>query len=257
MIKEIDLAALAAPFPEKCIDWRIAQAGLKGDGLPWGKVLAYVDARAVQNRLDEVCGIGGWKVEYHVVTGGFMCALSIRIEGDWVTKWDGSDETDVEPFKGGISKSLVRAASVWGIGRYLYDLGTSWADFNEVSRNTRGAREAEIIVDKQTKKKESHYWLPPELPNWALPKNEQRKEPPVAPPSGKKTVPPKEDVDPDRMKVQTAMLKAHREFMAKFPQVKVPLLLQSKYGKQESRLLTTDELSDFVQYMESAVQEVK
>jgi hypothetical protein len=121
-----DLAKdLSGPFEPKYIQWRVGRAGISG-GKPWARVLAYVDARAIQERLDQVCGPDNWKVEYQPVGKGFLCGLSIKCENEWVTKWDGSDETDIEAFKGGISKSLVRAASVWGIGRYLYDLGENW-----------------------------------------------------------------------------------------------------------------------------------
>ena len=49
-----------------------------------------------------------------------ICNLSCRIEGEWVTKADGADDTNIEAAKGGISDSLKRAAVLLGIGRYLY-----------------------------------------------------------------------------------------------------------------------------------------
>ncbi len=42
------------------------------------------------------------------------------VSGEWVEKQDGSGPTDMEPFKGGISGALKRAAVAWGIGRELY-----------------------------------------------------------------------------------------------------------------------------------------
>lgn len=52
-----------------------------------------------------------------------ICGLSIKIDGEWVTKWDGSDATNTEEIKGGLSDSFKRAATKWGIALYLYLLG--------------------------------------------------------------------------------------------------------------------------------------
>jgi hypothetical protein len=57
------LKRLKDPFPEKDIEWRMQSSGIR-NGNPWGKVLAYVTARAVQDRLDEVLGLDGWSVKY-------------------------------------------------------------------------------------------------------------------------------------------------------------------------------------------------
>lgn len=169
-MKEIDLGKLSEPFDPKEIDWRIGQAGSK-DNKPWAKVLAYIDARAVMDRLDDAVGAENWKDRYWKEAGGDMCGLSIRVNGEWVEKVDGSDQTDIEAFKGGISKALVRAGVKWGIGRYLYNLGDGWALI--VPQGTKGAR-------YQGAKKDGKYegqnypafnWLPPELPEWAIPKN--------------------------------------------------------------------------------------
>lgn len=244
-MSEIDLKALAAPFPADDIDWRVGRSGMRGKN-PWAMVLAYVDARAIQNRLDEVCGPANWKPEYQLVSGGFLCGLSIRIGGEWITKWDGSDETDVEAFKGGISKALVRAASVWGVGRYLYDLGTSWADFNEVTKDKKGAREVKIDNNY-------YYWIPPALPSWALPESERKK---VERKPKADAADDKGGTDPDRERAQAEMLEAHRKYIATFPQSKMELVLFNRYGKGQSKLLTTEEMTDFAHFMRSSVEEV-
>lgn len=41
-------------------------------------------------------------------------------------KEDGVGNTDYESIKGGISSAFKRVASIWGIGRYLYDAENSW-----------------------------------------------------------------------------------------------------------------------------------
>src|ERR1700722_6080658 len=65
----IDLEALKKPFPEDEIEWRIGSAGKKGNGQIWATCLAYVQARAIMNRLDEVCGAENWRVSYRFISG--------------------------------------------------------------------------------------------------------------------------------------------------------------------------------------------
>lgn len=162
----MDLSKLKEPFPADRIEWRLAQCGKNAQGF-WGMCLAYVQARAIMDRLDDVCGHMQWKAEYVFQPAGVICRLSIFDEcADWVTKEDGAEMTDIEPFKGGISGALKRAAVLWGIGRYLYDLESGF--IKVVDKGTKDARYG------KTKEGESFYWLPPELPSRALPKSETK-----------------------------------------------------------------------------------
>lgn len=159
--REIKFEDFLKPFPESQIDWRIGQCGKNERGI-WGTCLAYLQARAVMDRLDEVAGPGNWKTEnYFVGAQGVVCKLSIKCDGEWVTKEDGAETTDIEAFKGGISGALKRAAVLWGIGRYLYDLEAGF--IKVVEKGTPGARYG------KTKDNVQFYWTPPTLPDWALP----------------------------------------------------------------------------------------
>lgn len=118
-------AKLSAPFPVDAIHWR-AQT-LTRDKTK-ALALAYIDARDVMDRLDEVAGPENWATTYEeTAKGRTFCRLSIRIENEWVMKTDGAGDTDVEGEKGSISDALKRAAVSWGIGRYLYRLKDVWA----------------------------------------------------------------------------------------------------------------------------------
>jgi hypothetical protein len=158
----IDWQLLRDPFPEDDVRWRVQQAG-NSNGQLWATVLAYLTNRAIQARLDEVVGPDRWCNEYKPgPQGGVICGISISVDGgEWVTKWDGADPTDVEAVKGGLSDAMKRAAVQWGIGRYLYQLGIGQARI--VSRDTPGARTS------RTPDKKYFHWLPPVLPAWALP----------------------------------------------------------------------------------------
>ena len=87
---------------------------------PGGKTLTYIDARAVQNRLDEALGIDGWQTRFTEAAGNAVCELSIRIGERWITKSDGAGETSIEGEKGQFSDAFKRAAVHFGVGRYLY-----------------------------------------------------------------------------------------------------------------------------------------
>jgi len=183
----IDLEKLKEPFSSKDIEWRVQADGVKGDKV-WSRVLAYVTARAVQERLDEVCGVGNWSDTFKHIEGGVMCGISIRIErkdeehiySEWVTKWDGSQATNIEAFKGGISKALVRCGSKWGVGRYLYNLESSFADITE-----KGSHYVGKHTDKWKNEIPAYKWDAPSLPTWALPKDDKGGNPPDPKPTPK------------------------------------------------------------------------
>lgn len=162
----MDLSKLKEPFPAKDIEWRIQRSGLK-DGKPWAMVLAYVTNRAIMDRLDDVCGAGDWCNEFKDgPNGGLLCGIGIRVETgitpeNWVTKWDGADNTDIEKVKGGLSGAMKRAGVQWGIGRYLYNLEAGFANIHP-----GGAHRDSIKNIDGTK---THIkWDPPPLPDWAL-----------------------------------------------------------------------------------------
>lgn len=123
----IDLAKLAEPFPQNQIHWRVQGKPFERNGQFSAMALAYIDARDVMDRLDDVCGPDKWQCDYTETTKGrVICRLGILINDTWVWKSDGAGETAVEGEKGGISDALKRAAVVCGVGRYLYRMGSPW-----------------------------------------------------------------------------------------------------------------------------------
>jgi hypothetical protein len=128
----IDLKALAAPFPPDRISWRIGSTN--GDKTR-GMALAYLDSRDVQDRLDEVCGVGGWQSRYPHATGKTVCEIGIKVGDEWIWKADGAGDTDVEAEKGALSDAFKRAAVRWGIGRYLYDVESPWVEIEPAGRS--------------------------------------------------------------------------------------------------------------------------
>lgn len=143
---------LAVPFLPSEIEWRISATNkdkTKGIAVP------YITNRAIMNRLDSIFGIFGWKNEFVANDKSKICGISIKFGDEWYTKYDGADDTNIEATKGGISNAMKRAAVQWGIGRYLYKLPTFWVAIEQAGKSYK-------LKGK-----------PPELPNWALPKNMQ------------------------------------------------------------------------------------
>ncbi len=145
--KQLSLA-LTAPFPAEAIHWK--PLAMKGNR---ALAAAYLDARAVMQRLDSVFGVGGWKDRYEVVNGGsVVCTLSVRVDGEWVEKTDvgspSEQPDDGDKLKAAFSDALKRAAIKLGIGRYLYRLTSQWVDYDPQRRQL-------VKV--------------PQLPAWALP----------------------------------------------------------------------------------------
>ncbi len=166
--------ALSQPFPQEDLEWRVQSAG-ETNGRFWARIIAYVTNRAIQQRLDDTVGINGWRNEFlplpNSVGNGAMCGISIKFGDEWVTKYDGADNTHVEATKGGLSASMKRAAVQFGIGRYLYDIEAHYATCISVEAWKRlQQNERDQYERTQTKDKKVFYWKPPELDARFLPK---------------------------------------------------------------------------------------
>ncbi|MFZ5783941.1 MAG: Rad52/Rad22 family DNA repair protein [Pseudomonadota bacterium] len=143
----IDFRALAAPFEPEEVSWRLGSVSKEKMR---GMALAFVDARTVMDRLDDVCGPAGWQCRYSHANGKTVCDIGILCDGEWIWKADGAGDTDIEQEKGALSDAFKRAAVRWGIGRYLYMLDSPWVEIEEAGRSfriRRGAyKELEMIL---------------------------------------------------------------------------------------------------------------
>jgi Rad52/22 family double-strand break repair protein len=152
--------ALAAPFSETEVKFK--PQAVKGNR---ALALAYVDVRAIMDRLDSVLGFENWQDDYQLLPdNSVLCRLRLRIGKKWVTKMDvggPSEQPDGgDRLKAAVSDALKRAAVKFGIGRYLYRLPQQWADYDPVKRQ---------------------FTSPPRLPDWATaPKSAKTASPPAA-----------------------------------------------------------------------------
>lgn len=137
----MNLADLRKPFPPDRISWRV---GSTTKDKTKGMALAYIDARDVQDRLDEICGVEGWQCRYVPMHDKkTVCEIGISIYrqqngntlgppqpgfSEWIWKSDGAGDSDIEAEKGALSDAFKRAAVRWGVGRYLYDIESPWVE---------------------------------------------------------------------------------------------------------------------------------
>lgn len=88
---------------------------------------AYIDARDVMRVLDEHCV---WQVQYQEIRGFVFAGIGITIDGQQYWRWDCGQRVEDNPNdqmydqagKSASSDAFKRAAVMWGIGRFLYDL---------------------------------------------------------------------------------------------------------------------------------------
>jgi hypothetical protein len=126
-------SGLKAPFPSDRVKWRV---GRLSKDKKKAQVLAYIDARDLMDRFDEVVGLGGWRTFLDHRGNHCLCTIEIYcpFREAWIGATDGAENTKIEAIKGGISDSKKRAAAELGIGRYLYDLRTPWVQVNQWSQ---------------------------------------------------------------------------------------------------------------------------
>ncbi|HEY6487636.1 MAG TPA: Rad52/Rad22 family DNA repair protein [Terracidiphilus sp.] len=152
---------LAEPFEPNEIKWRVTSTTRDGGR---GAVVAYADPRGYTDRLNQLFTPTGWTRTYEVSTVSAVtrmkkdkliqtgkvlvtCALALTGLGchagsgeDWADEANAMTTAEAQAFK--------RAASCYGLGRYLYNLAETWVPLNEYRRP------AEF----------------PKLPDWTLPK---------------------------------------------------------------------------------------
>ncbi len=127
--------------------------------------LAYVDARVIQDRLDDVLGVEGWSDDYECLAdGSVVCRLRCKLGEEWVTKVDVGGPSEQQDggdrMKAAFSDALKRAAVKFGVGRYLYRLPAQWVDYDPQRRQ---------------------FARTPALPAFALPQKKADKKPAEAP----------------------------------------------------------------------------
>src|ERR1051325_2148937 len=145
-IKEF-VALLEVPFDPGVIEWSVTNTS-KGTGPSRGQVIPYADQRAYTDRLNALFSPAGWTRKYTVHTSAnfqrakdqkttakvlVTCELTIFGLGshcatgeEWADDPNAGTSAEAQSFK--------RAASCFGLGRYLYCFTGTWVDLDERKR---------------------------------------------------------------------------------------------------------------------------
>ena len=152
---------LAEPFDPTEIKWRVTHTNNDGSR---GAVIAFADPRAYTDRLNRLFTPTGWTRTYAVSTvssvtrmkkdkliqtGKVLVTCVLTITGLGCHSGSGEEWADEEnAMTAAEAQSFKRACSVFGLGRYLYNLTEMWVPLNEHRQPMQF----------------------PQLPQWALPK---------------------------------------------------------------------------------------
>jgi hypothetical protein len=135
------LDELRKPFHPSQVTWK--PGAVKGDR---ALALAYADLRAYMNRLDEVCG-SDWSVAYEPWgEDRIICRLTIL----GVTRsstGETTNESERSEIGGTVAEAQAfkRASAMFGLGRYLYNLPTGWADYDPASKRFTEKAKAKLM----------------------------------------------------------------------------------------------------------------
>lgn len=144
------LRALAIPFDLQVVQWRITEWSEDGAR---GLMMPYADPRAYSDRLNDLFTPAGWSRKYTVQTSApvqrskrgpaakilVTCEVTIACIGtnsgtgeEWADKENALTAAEAQAFK--------RSLSLFGLGRYLYDIEGEWVDLDENGTPTRFPR---------------------------------------------------------------------------------------------------------------------
>ena len=141
------VSALEVPFDPSQIEWRVMNT-TKGQQPARGQVVPYADQRAYTDRLNALFTPAGWTRKYVIHTSAnfersgdqkivakvlVTCELTIFGLGshsatgeEWADDQNAGTSAEAQSFK--------RAASCFGLGRYLYYFTGTWVDLDERKR---------------------------------------------------------------------------------------------------------------------------
>jgi len=134
------LDELRKPFHPSQVTWK--PGAVKGDR---ALALAYADLRAYMNRLDEVCGTD-WSVAYEPWGADrIICRLTLF----GVTRsstGETTNESERSEIGGTVAEAQAfkRAGAMFGLGRYLYNLPTGWADYDPATKRFTDKAKAKL-----------------------------------------------------------------------------------------------------------------
>jgi hypothetical protein len=145
-IKEL-VAALEVPFDASQIEWRVMNTTKNGQPVR-GQVVPYADQRAYTDRLNALVTPAGWTRKYTIHTSAnferskdqktvakILVTCEVTVFGlgshsatgeEWADDQNAGTSAEAQAFK--------RAATCFGLGRYLYYFAGVWVDLDDRKR---------------------------------------------------------------------------------------------------------------------------
>ena len=123
------LEQLAEPFPQDAVRWRV---GAVSRDKKRAQALPYAEPRVYEDRLNTVVP-GDWACSFQP-WGDNRIICELTIQG--VTRSSTGEESEggFAPGTAAEAQAFKRACSKFGLGRYLYDIGIDWIDYDEDKR---------------------------------------------------------------------------------------------------------------------------
>ena len=132
----MELKNLSKPLSIEDIDFRVQSINKGG----YATILAYKDARVDIKRLNEVCGVLGWKREHTRDNRNCIVSIFDDINMHWVSKEDTGTESMADSQKGLASDSFKRSCFNFGIGIELYDYPVIQIKLNSTEFKVEGSK---------------------------------------------------------------------------------------------------------------------
>ena len=132
----MDLKNLSKPLSIEDIDFRVQSINKGG----YATILAYKDARVDIKRLNEVCGVLGWKREHTRDNRNCIVSIYDAENKHWVSKEDTGTESMADSQKGLASDSFKRSCFNFGIGIELYDYPVIQIKLNSTEFKVEGSK---------------------------------------------------------------------------------------------------------------------
>jgi hypothetical protein len=238
-----DIKILRAPFPKE-------RLGVKVQSFSKDRTKAmlvlYLQHTDVQDRLEQVDPAWIFEIlseERH----GDSVYVRTRMTLKGVSRENVGEGGDP---KAAYSDALKRAAMLFGVGRYLYDMNTVWAQYDDARDRFRNW----TVADYERASRGSS--VPTPEHDTTANGLEAAAAASAAPKPGLKTEKPEKakksvsGVNRTRDQLNRILMNLYRPYLTRYPETRFAELLSDRYKVGETRLLTVEQMEDLVGFME-------
>lgn len=247
-----DLKILRAPFPKDSLGVKVQSLSKERTR---AMLVLYLQHTDVQDRLEQVDP--AWTLEViseDRVGDTVYVRMKMTVKG--VSRENVGEGGDP---KAAYSDALKRCAMLFGVGRYLYDSDTVWANYDESKDRYKqwSIEDYDAALQRQQGYRSRAAAQAPA--SSVTTSGPGRAATPAASETGASAgvVPGlKKASARSRDQLNRILMNLYRPYLTKFPETRFVELLQSRYNVGETRLMTIEQIEDLVQYMEQQLKSV-